>query len=67
MKKSIFEFKDKLTRAEMKTIKGGDAVTCTSCSGASTSTCYSKYCHSTYCWFNEGTDATYLCQCSGDC
>ena len=56
-----------LSRQEMKAIKGGDAVFCTSCSGLDSATCYAKYCQSQYCWIYNDGSSTYLCQCNGDC
>lgn len=70
MKKTQINFKDlkgTLSRDEMKTIKGGDAVTCTECNGLDAGSCWARYCQSPRCWMHSDGEHTYLCQCVGDC
>jgi hypothetical protein len=70
MKKTNFDFKDlqgALSRDEMKSIKGGDVIHCTDCTGVDPNVCWSKYCTSPNCWIHQDGENTYLCQCIGGC
>ena len=70
MKTSNFNFKDlkgTLSREEMRTIKGGDVVRCTDCTGIDPGTCWAKYCTSDNCWIHQDGEQVYLCQCVGGC
>ena len=64
---NLKSLKGALSREEMKSIKGGDVIYCTNCSGLDSGSCFAKYCQSKNCWIMQDGENVYLCQCSGGC